>query len=70
MAAELHDLLTISSREWHQVKSQHDRRAGELLAAALVQLISGGDRADVAALTDQALGWIRRELKDPGCPGH
>jgi len=70
MAAELHDLLTISNKDWHQVKSQTDRRAGELLAAALVQLISGGERSDVAALTDQALGWIRGELKDPGCPHH
>ena len=70
MAAELHDLLTISNKDWHQVKSQTDRRAGELLAAALVQLISGGERSDVVALTDQALGWIRGELKDPGCPNH
>jgi len=70
MAADLHALLTISNKDWHQVKSQSDRRAGELLAAALVQLISGGERSDVAALTDQALGWIRGELKDPGCPHH
>ena len=70
MAADLHALPTISNKDWHQVKSQSDRRAGELLAAALVQLISGGERSDVAALTDQALGWIRGELKDPGCPHH
>ena len=70
VAADLHGLLTISNRDWHQLKTQTDRRAGELLAAALVQLIQGGDRTDVAALADQALGWIRGELKDPGCPRH
>jgi hypothetical protein len=32
-----------------------------------VQLLQGGKREDVEALTDQGLHWIRRELKAPGC---
>ena len=69
-AEELHQLLRISDREWHQLKSNRKRRGAELLAAALVQLLRQGDHTDVEQLTQQALGWIKGELKDPGCPHH
>ena len=66
----LHQNLSISDRDWHRLKSDPDRRGAELLAAALAQLIQNGRNDDVEALTQQALGWIRGELKDPGCPRH
>ena len=69
-AEELHQLLRISDRDWHQLKSNRKRRGAELLAAALVQLLRQGDHTDVEQLTQQALGWIKGELKDPGCPHH
>ena len=69
-AEELHQLLRISDREWLQLKSNRKRRGAELLAAALVQLLRQGDHTDVEQLTQQALGWIKGELKDPGCPRH
>ena len=69
-AEELHQLLRIGDREWHQLKSDRQRRGAELLAAALVQLLHHGDNSDVENLTQQALGWIKGELKDPGCPRH
>jgi DnaJ-domain-containing protein 1 len=69
-STELHSLLKIGDRDWHRLKSQSNRRAAELLAAALVQLIQEGNPDDVAALTKQALGWIKGDLKDPGCPRH
>ena len=69
-STELHSLLKIGDRDWHRLKSQSRRRAAELLAAALVQLIQEGNPDDVAALTNQALGWIKGDLKDPGCPRH
>ena len=65
---ELHNLLRIDDRQWHQLKSNRDRRAAELLSAALVQLLGDGESNDVEALTQQALGWIKGDLKDPGCP--
>lgn len=65
---ELHDLLRIDDRQWHRLKSDRDRRAAELLSAALVQLLGDGENSDIEALTQQALGWIRGDLKDPGCP--
>ena len=69
-AKALHQSLSIGDRDWHRLKSNADRRGAELLAAALTQLLQRGERGDVEALTEQALGWIRRELKDPGCPHH
>ena len=68
LTQELHDLIKISDRDWHRLKTKSDRRAAELLMAALAQLTANGRRDDVANLTEQALGWIRGELKDPGCP--
>ena len=65
---DLHCLLRIDERQWHQLKGNRRRRTAELLSAALVQLLGEGDSEDVAALTQQALGWIKGELKDPGCP--
>ena len=65
---DLHAMLSIDDRSWHHLKSRWDRRGAELLSAALVKLLSDGDRDDVKALTEQALGWISGELKDPGCP--
>ena len=69
-AEELHQLLRIGDRDWHQLKSNRQRRGAELLAAALVQLLRKGDNTDVEQLTQQALGWVRGELRDPGCPHH
>ncbi|HGY5548848.1 MAG: DUF6439 family protein [Prochlorococcus sp.] len=66
-ARELHAQLSINDHNWHQLKGDADHRTAELLAAALVQLLQGGKREDVEALTDQGLHWIRRELKAPGC---
>ena len=47
-STELHSLLKIGDRDWHRLKSQSNRRAAELLAAALVQLIQDGNPEDVA----------------------
>jgi len=43
------------------------RRAAEQLASALVQLLNGGD---ATPMVEQGLGWLRGELRDPGCPSH
>ena len=68
LAQELHNCLRLTDRNWHQLKTDADRRAAELLAGALVQLLEGGANADTCALTEQGLRWLKRELKDPGCP--
>ena len=68
ISRDLHGLLRIDDRQWHQLKGNRKRRTAELLSAALVQLLGEGGNDDVEALTEQALGWITGELKDPGCP--
>ena len=78
-AVVLQRLLAIGDRDWHALKRQRPRRAAEQLAAALVQLLEADDprqsqagmaRAQAIALVEHALGWLRAELSDPGCPQH
>jgi hypothetical protein len=79
LAQELHRSLSISERDWHALKSQRPRRAAEQLAAALVQLLArdtptnaaaGDARRQAIALAEHAVGWLKAELSDPGCPSH
>ena len=60
-------LLSIDERHWHALKGHPNRRAAELLAAALVQLVNNGE---ATPMVQQALGWLQGELRDPGCPQH
>jgi hypothetical protein len=79
-AEALHRLLTIDNRQWHALKAQPQRRAAEQLAAALVQLLDPSNppnapittpqREQAIALLEHSLGWLRGELRDPGCPTH
>jgi len=66
-AEQLHRLLSIEPRQWHALKGVRQRRAAEQLASALVQLLNGGD---ATPMVEQGLGWLRGELRDPGCPSH
>ncbi|MFN9548101.1 MAG: DUF6439 family protein [Cyanobacteriota bacterium] len=79
LAQRLQRALTIQDRQWHRLKAQRPRRAAEQLAAALVQLLAADDpkssaptraRQEAIALVDHALGWLRSEVSDPGCPSH
>lgn len=79
LAQQLQRSLSIDERQWHRLKSQRPRRAAEQLAAALVQLLAADDpkvqaasqgRRDAIELVEHALGWLRAEISDPGCPTH
>lgn len=79
LAQQLQRSLSINERQWHRLKSQRPRRAAEQLAAALVQLLAADDpkvqaasqgRRDAIELVEHALGWLRAEISDPGCPTH
>jgi hypothetical protein len=79
LAQRLQRSLTIDDRQWHRLKSQRPRRAAEQLAAALVQLLAADEpgkpaptraREEACALVEHALGWLRSEISDPGCPSH
>ena len=67
LAKELHNLISINDKNWHQLKGNYVRRAGESLSAALIQLINDGDLADVEELIDQSKLLIRKEIKIEGC---
>ena len=79
-ARSLHQLLTISDRQWHAFKGQRQRRAAEQLAAALVLLLDPANppqapgateqRLASIALVENGLAWLKGELRDPGCPEH
>ena len=78
-AEHLQRLLAIGDRQWHALKGQRSRRAAELLAGALVQLLAADDpgraiagegRQRAIELTSTALAWLQGDLKDPGCPDH
>jgi len=75
----LHRSLSISERDWHALKSQRPRRAAEQIAAALVQLLardqpaltsSTEGREQAITLLEHAVGWLKAEISDPGCPSH
>jgi hypothetical protein len=77
LAESLQRQLAICERDWHALKGQRSRRAAEQVAAALVQLLAADDpaapvpgegRERAIALLDHALGWLRGEVSDPGCP--
>jgi hypothetical protein len=76
LAQQLHRSLSISERDWHALKSQRPRRAAELAAAALVQLLARDSPTNAAGgearqqTIDHALGWLKAEVSDPGCPSH
>ena len=68
IATELHTRLSLTDQNWHNHKNDNSRRTAELLAGALIQLLKEGETEDIEALIDQSLLWIRKEVKDPGCP--
>tara|TARA_Y100001968_G_scaffold220633_1_gene203518 strand:- start:359 stop:616 length:258 start_codon:yes stop_codon:yes gene_type:complete len=65
---ELHKELCLDSKNWHQNKTDSQKRAAELLASALAQLINGGEIEDVAELVIHSYKWLKGEVKDLGCP--
>ena len=70
LSIELHSHLAINDKNWHKFKSISNRRSAELLSGALVQLLQNGNPKDIEAMLDQATAWLKKELKDPGCPRH
>ncbi len=70
LATALHAELSITHENWHKLKTNHSLRSSELISGALVQLIKGGNPSDVEELLEQAIKWLKKEIKDPGCPHH
>ncbi len=70
LAIELHNQLKITNQSWHQLKNNSNRRTAELLSGAMVQLLNNGKASDIEELILQSIKWLKKEIKDPGCPNH
>ncbi len=68
LAVELHSNLTLTDSNWHKLKNNSNRRAAELLAGAMVQLLSNGNISDVDELLSQSKRWLNKEIAQPSCP--
>ena len=70
LAKELHNELRLDNNNWHQFRGNKKRRSAELIISALSQLINDGDEIEIKNLLNQAILWIKEEIKDSGCKGH
>ena len=70
LAKELHDEISLDNHNWHQFRGNKQRRSGELIISAISQLINDGDESEIKSLLNQAILWIKEDIKDSGCENH
>ena len=70
LAKELHNEISLDNYNWHQFRGNKQRRSAELIISAISQLMNGGDEVEIEILLNQAIMWIKEEIKDKGCKGH
>ena len=68
ISTRLHLELKIDNNDWHKLKNDAQRRSAELISASLVLLLKGGKSETITNQLQQAIKWINKEIKDPGCP--
>ena len=70
LVKELHNEMSLNNYNWHQFRGNKQRRSAELIICAISQLINDGDDAEIEDLLNQAILWIKEEVKDKGCKSH
>ncbi len=70
LVKELHDEISLDNYNWHKFRGSKQRRSGELIISAISQLMNDGDEIEIEALLNQAILWMKEEIKDTGCKGH
>ena len=70
LTKELHNEISINNYTWHKLRSNKMRRSAELSISAISQIINDGDEIEIIKLLNQAILWIKEEVKDPGCGEH
>ena len=70
LVKELHNEISLNNYNWHQFRGNKQRRSAELIISAVSQLINNGDDVEIENLLNQAILWIREEIKDTGCKSH
>ena len=61
---------SLDNYNWHRFRGDKQRRSAELIISAISQLINDGDDAEIEDLLNQAILWIKEEIKDTGCKSH
>tara|TARA_Y100001968_G_scaffold8711_1_gene7370 strand:- start:606 stop:863 length:258 start_codon:yes stop_codon:yes gene_type:complete len=67
---ELHKEISLNNYNWHKFRGNKQRRSAELIISALSQLMNNGDDEEIEDLLNQAVLWIKEEVKDTGCKSH
>ena len=70
LAKDLHREISINNYNWHELRGNKRRRSAELIISAISQLINDGDEIEVENLLNQAILWIKEEVRDTGCKNH
>ena len=70
LVKELHDEISLDNYNWHKFRGNKQRRSAELMISAISQLINHGKDSEIEDLLNQAILWIKEELKDTGCKSH
>ena len=70
LAKELHEEICLNNYNWHELRGNKQRRSAELIISAISQLINDGDEIEIEDLLNQAILWIKEEIKDTGCKSH
>ena len=70
LAKELHQEIRLDNYNWHQFRGNKQRRSAELIISAISQIINEGDELEIENLLNQAILWIKEDIKDKGCQSH
>jgi len=70
LVKELHNQLSLNNYNWHKYRGNKKRRSAELIISAISQLINDGNDSEIEDLLNQAILWIKEEIKDTGCKSH
>ena len=70
LTKDLHNEISLSNHNWHKLRGNKKRRSAELIISAISQLINDGDEAEIEDLLNQAILWLKEEIKDTGCSNH
>tara|TARA_Y100001968_G_scaffold222002_1_gene204853 strand:- start:1250 stop:1507 length:258 start_codon:yes stop_codon:yes gene_type:complete len=70
LVKELHEQISIDNYSWHKFRGNKQRRSAELIISAISQLINDGEDEEIEDLLNQAILWIREDIKDTGCKNH
>ena len=70
LVKELHNEISLNNYNWHEFRGNKQRRSAELIISALSQLIKDGNEVEIEDLLNQAILWIKEEIKDTGCKSH